>query len=301
MQFGKIDPSILNDIDFKLPAEPVFNKETFSGKRAADPRFYLGCTSWNRKDWVGQVFPKGTKDKDMLGQYARSWNSVELNATHYRIYGPDTIRKWAEQTAGKDFHFCPKVPQSISHYSNLVNAANETTAFLQGVMAFKDQLGPIFMQLGDNFGPSRKDQLFTYLTSLPVDLDFFVEVRHPDWFADPHHSLELFTVLRKLNMGAVITDTAGRRDVLHMHLPVPRALIRFVGNHMHPTDYTRLDDWMNRIKFWLDEGLESVHMFMHMPEETHIPELTEAIATRLEAVCGLKVPRPKDYRENTLF
>ncbi len=47
----------------------------------------------------------------------------------------------------------------------------------------------------------------------------------------------LYNNLRNLGMGLIITDTAGRRDVVHMHLPVPRALIRFVGNSLHPTDY----------------------------------------------------------------
>ena len=54
----------------------------------------------------------------------------------------------------------------------------------------------------------------------------------------------------------MITDTAGRRDCAHMHLTIPKAFIRYVGNSLHPTDYTRIDVWVERMKYWLDHGME---------------------------------------------
>ena len=73
-------------------------------------------------------------------------------------------------------------------------------------------------------------------------------MRHPAWFAKKEIKYELFDTLKKLKMGAVITDTSGRRDCAHMHLPIPKAFIRYVGNSLHPTDYTRIDDWVKRVK-----------------------------------------------------
>ena len=35
-----------------------------------------------------------------------------------------------------------------------------------------------------------------------------------------------------MNMGIVITDTAGRRDCAHMNLTIPKAFIRYVGNSL---------------------------------------------------------------------
>ncbi|MBO9151855.1 DUF72 domain-containing protein [Chitinophaga sp. GCM10012297] len=301
MQFGRQDLSILNNIDFKLPAEPAFNGEVLCGKPAAAPQVRLGATSWNRKDWLGGVFPKGTKEKDFLSEYSKHFDSVELNATHYKIYPPETIRGWAEKVNTPGFRFSPKVPQSISHYSNLVNARDQTDAFLEGALAFGNRLGPVFMQMSESFGPARKDLLFTYLASLPKDLSFFVELRHPDWFADPHHSSALYHNLRNLGIGLVITDTAGRRDVVHMHLPVPRAMIRFVGNSLHPTDYQRADDWVNRLAYWLANGLREADIFMHMHNDTAVPEMAVYLGEKLEAATGLKIRKPYLHRGNTLF
>lgn len=298
MQFGRTDLALLNDIDFKLPAEPVFNQGVLPGKPALKPSFHLGATSWNRKDWVGSVFPKGTKEKDFLELYTKHYNSVELNATHYKIYPPETIRKWAEKVKGRDFRFCPKVPQSISHYSNLVNTKELTTAFLEGVAAFEEHLGPIFLQVSESFSPARKDQLFNYLASLPTDLTFFVELRHPEWFINP---VELYSTLRQLGIGLVITDTAGRRDCVHMHLPIPKAFIRYVGNGLHPTDYVRADDWVNRLHFWLENGLEEIWFFLHMHDDVAVPEMSIYLASKLEAVSGLKLTKPVIHRDNTLF
>ena len=301
MDFGRVDEALLNDLDFKLAAEPVFNKKVLKGQPAKKPQIYVGCAKWGRKEWIGKIYPKGTKEAGFLDEYVHHYNSIELNATHYKIYEPDAIRKWDAKAAGHHFKFCPKVPQAISHYSQLTNAGPQTTAFLEGVLAFGEHLGPIFLQVSDKFSPNRKDQLFQYLASLPKDLQWFVEVRHPQWFSDEGIWLELLQTLQKLKVGLLITDTSGRRDCAHMHLTVPSAFIRFVGNSLHPTDYTRIDDWVNRIRYWLDHGLKELYFFMHMHDEAYSPELSVYLADKMKEVCGIEIIRPKFVNDNTLF
>ena len=103
------------------------------------------------------------------------------------------------------------------------------------LLHLKNFSGPIFVQVSDAFSPKRKDELFDFLKSLPTDLQFFLEVRHPDWFKKDDIREEMFATLKELNMGAVITDTAGRRDCAHMHLTIPKVFIRYVGNSLHPS------------------------------------------------------------------
>lgn len=303
MDFGRVDEALLDNIDFKLPAEPVFNKKALKGQPVKKPQLYLGCAKWGRKEWIGKIYPKGTKEANFLDEYVHHYNSIELNATHYQVYGPDTIRKWGAKAKarGADFKFCPKVPQAISHYSQLTNAGELTTSFLEGVLAFEEQLGPIFLQVSDKFSPNRKEQLFRYLASLPKDLQFFLEVRHPQWFSDEGIWLELLQTLQKLKVGIIITDTSGRRDCAHMHLTTPKAFIRFVGNSLHPTDYTRIDDWVNRIHYWLQHGLKELYFFMHMHDEAYSPELSVYLVDKIKDVCGIEVERPKFVSNNTLF
>ncbi|HEX6181277.1 MAG TPA: DUF72 domain-containing protein [Chitinophagaceae bacterium] len=293
MEFGRVPEKELKKVDFSLPKDPVFNKKVLKGKPVAKPAVYLGCAKWGRKEWVGKIYPPGTKEKDFLEHYVKHYNSIELNATHYKVYGPEVISRWNDKAAKLKFKFAPKMAKSITHFGTLNNKQYITNTFLEGVMEFGEHLGPIFIQVSDKFSPNRKDELFNYLATLPKDLQFFVEVRHPEWFADIDARDELFKTLRSLNIGAVITDTAGRRDCAHMHLTVPRAFIRYVGNSLHASDYTRCDAWVKRIKSWLDNGLSELYFFMHMHDEATSPELTVYLVDTLNKECGLELIKPE--------
>ena len=299
MEFGRVAENELNNIDFSLPAEPATNKLVLK-KSAQKPLIYFGCAKWGRKEWIGKIYPKGTKDAQFLDEYVKHYNSIELNATHYKIYSPAEINKWAAKAKGKDFKFCPKVANSISHYSGFNNTDYLTTAFLEGVLAFGENLGPVFLQVNEKYSPNQRDKLYKYLQSLPTDLQFFLEVRHPAWFADKIIRKELFDTLRSLKIGAVITDTAGRRDCAHMELTVPKTFIRYVGNSLHATDYIRTGEWIKRIKYWLDNGLHELYFFMHMHDEALSPELTVYLVDKLNAACGLHLQKPI-FIQNGLF
>lgn len=304
MEFGRVQEAVLDSIQFKLPDEPSWNKTILSGKAVKQPKVYIGCAKWGRTEWIGKIYPPKTKEKDFLSHYVQHYNCIELNATHYKIYGPAGIKKWAAHASNKDFMFCPKLYQGITHRGSLKGKDFITSEFLRGIVEFGDKLGPVFIQVSDSFSPNRKDDLFDYLKSLPKDLVFFLEVRHPDWFAKQERWQFMLEELKALNMGAVITDTSGRRDCAHMHHTIPKAFVRFVGNSLHPTDYTRIDEWIEKIKYWLDNGLEELYFFMHMHDETYSPELTVYIVDKLNAACNLQLAKPvfiNNPTQSTLF
>lgn len=293
MEFGRVSENELGAVDFSLPAEPAFNKSILKGKPVKNPKVYVGCAKWGRTEWVGKIYPPKTKEKDFLQHYVEHYNCIELNATHYKVYGEAGTRKWAEKAKGRDFLFCPKMYKGVTHFGSLKGKDFISNEFLRGIMGFEQHLGPIFVQVSDTFSPKRKEELFTYLGSLPTDLQFFLEVRHPDWFAKEKDREDMFAFLRDHNMGAVITDTAGRRDCAHMHLTVPKAFIRYVGNSLHPSDYSRTDVWVERMKYWLDKGMEELYFFMHMHDEATSPELTVYLVDKMNAACGLNLIKPK--------
>jgi len=297
MEFGRVEEHELNSVDFSLPAEPSFNKQILPGKKSSSSKVYIGCAKWGRLEWVGKIYPDKTKEKDFLQHYVQHYNSIELNATHYKIYGARGIERWKEKAAGKDFLFCPKMYNGITHFGKLTGKDFLLNEFLRGVVAFEEHLGPIFIQVSDAFSPKRKEELFTFLKSLPTDIQFFLEVRHLDWFKNDT-AKKLFETLHSLNMGAVITDTAGRRDCAHMHLTLPKTFIRYVGNSLHPTDFTRIDAWIERMKYWLNNGINDIYFFMHMHNEATSPELTVYLVDKINAACGLNLIKPKFVGNN---
>ena len=298
MEFGRVEEKELSSIDFSLPDEPTYNKKILSGKPVKQPKVYLGCAKWGRLEWVGKIYPPKTKERNFLQHYVEHYNCIELNVTHHKIYGAAGISRLKEKAKGRDFLFCPKMYQGVTHRGTLKGKEFLTREFLRGVQAFAENLGPIFVQVSDTFSPNRKDDLFKFMLSLPKEFQFFLEVRHPAWFSKEKEREELFGFLSDNNIGAVITDTAGRRDCAHMRLTIPKAFIRYVGNSLHRTDFTRSDVWVQRMKYWLDQGLQELYFFMHMHDEATSPELTVYLVDKLNKECGLDLIKPR-FLEDT--
>ena len=292
MEFGRVPEKELKKIDFSLPAEPAGNKKILQGKKTKNAAVYIGCAKWGRKEWLGKIYPLKTREKDFLQHYVQHYNSIELNATHHKLYGAAAISRWKQKAAGKDFLFCPKMYKGITHSGNLKTKKFLTNEFLRGITAFEENLGPVFVQVNERFSSKRRKELFDFLAGLPKDIQFFLEVRHPAWFAEPQMQKEMFETLSGLNIGAVITDTAGRRDCAHMHLTIPKTFIRYVGNSLHPTDFKRIDAWVERMKHWLDKGIQELYFFMHLHDEATSPELTVYLVDKMNKTCGLALKKP---------
>src|SRR5476651_820451 len=295
MEFGRVSPEELAVTDFTLPPDAELTLSTLKAAKSDEPlQVHVGCAKWGRKEWVGKIYPPKTKDANFLDEYVKHFDCIELNATFYNIYPASTISKWKEKAdSSPGFKFCPKFSQSISHIRRLKNAEDMTTQYYEGIMAFGDKLGPLFLQLGDNFTPKSLPDLKAYLEHLPKDVPVFVELRHKEWFSVPENRDNVFNLLKELNIGAVITDASGRRDVVHMELPTPHAFIRFVGNSLHPTDYTRIDEWVERIKQWQQMGLQSVWFLMHQHDERYSPELADYVVEKMNKELGLSMIRPQ--------
>ena len=50
MEFGRVDEKELDNVDFSLPREPADNKKILTGKPARNPKVYVGCAKWGKKN-----------------------------------------------------------------------------------------------------------------------------------------------------------------------------------------------------------------------------------------------------------
>ena len=122
-------------------------------------------------------------------------------------------------------------------------------AFTSAVLDLGEHLGTTFLQLGPYFDPRQLHTLEVFLKQLPTHFPISVEFRHPDWFTNQSVWQETVQMLHQLSVGTVMSEVAGRRDVVHMSLTTPTVVLRFVGNELHPTDFTRVDVWVQRSLF----------------------------------------------------
>ncbi len=290
MDFGKISKQDLEKTDLRLQPDNIFNEKVLKNT-AKIPLIKVGCPVWSNKDWNGKIYPNNAKTQDLLRLYSQQFNTIELNVTHYQIPSDETIDRWFGETRD-DFTFCTKFPQVISHDKFLQNIEGLTDEFCRQILKLGHKLGMPFLQLAPYFTPKQFPILEKYLRQLPDSLKIAVEFRHEDWFKNETIWQETLTMLNELGHATVITDVAGRRDVVHQSLSVPKAVIRWVGNE-HPTDYQRIDEWVKRIKSWLEMGLEELWLFVHINENVIAPEMANYWIQQLNQQCGLNIEQPK--------
>lgn len=296
MKFGSVTNPEL--IDFSLPVdhhdtERVLKASGFDGK----PNIYVGCAKWNRSDLRG-FYPRGTKDE--LTYYGTQFNSIELNATFYNFYSAEQYEVWKDKTPA-DFKFFPKVNQMISHMKRLNEGVEPyTEEFCAGLTGLGDKLGTVFLQLHNNFAPKNWDRLERYLEGFPKDIPLALEVRHTDWLNDPDVSERFYTLLENHQVANIITDTAGRRDLLHMRLTTATAFVRYVGAN-HDSDYDRLDVWLDRIKLWSDQGIKEIYFFIHQNLEKASPLLSAHLIEKLNKELGYNLRIPAQQEKQTIL
>jgi len=288
MKFGQSEnPEVIN---FRLPDDDPKTAEILKQNDTSKPlTIYVGCAKWNKTD-LKNFYPRGTKDE--LTYYSTQFNSIELNATFYNMPGRQQVITWKEKTP-ENFRFFPKITQSISHMRRLNDVQALTTEYCDNISNFEDRLGMVFLQLHDNFKYKNYDRLVSFIESFPKAIPLAVELRNTEWFNDKAISDEVYALFEKHNISNILVDTAGRRDLLHMRLTTPKAFIRYVGANNPQSDRERLDDWVNRLKVWVDQGIRDVYFFVHQNIEMESPLLSAYFIEKLNKQFGLTLQIPK--------
>lgn len=295
MEFGRVaDPS---GIDFTIPNDhPDTVKILEASPKDSRPDVYIGCAKWNRQDLKG-FYPRGTKDE--LPYYATQFNCIELNATFYNIPSPEQITKWRDKTP-EGFLFFPKISRSISHSGRLNEEFDKLRYFCDSIRAFEDRLGVVFLQMHDYFRAKDIEKMTDFLEQIPEDIPLAVEVRNKEWFGQSEAAESLYQAIQSSGATNILVDTAGRRDMMHMRLSNNSAFIRWVGAN-HNSDFTRLDDWVDRIEQWLKNGLQNLFFFVHQNTEVESPLLAAELIKKLNNRCGLKLKVPGADEQQELF
>jgi uncharacterized protein YecE (DUF72 family) len=201
------------------------------------------------------------------------------------------VRRWRDATP-ETFRFCPKIPQEISHRLLLRGAGRPTEAFFAAVGGLGERLGCTFLQLPPHFSPIDLPVLAAWLKAIPRGYAVSVEFRHPAFFANGRLSAPAFDTLANAGAGAVVTDVAGRRDVLHSSLPSPDLFLRLILNDLHPSDFARSADWSTRIAAWREAGLRTAYLFVHQPDDKATPEFAAAWTAELNTALGTDLRSP---------
>jgi len=289
MDFGRIEN--FDQVDHLLPNEPEQNLGILAKTKKQRGEVYIGLPVWADQRFIGKIYPDGAKPADFLEHYAKNFNAIELNSSHYHIPPLQQIQNWRSKVPNS-FKFFPKFPKSLSHAGVLGSNLDDLKLFHKSLANFGENLGESFLQLPPYFGPDSFNLLKNFIEQLSSDFQYCVEFRHTDWFQNPETFELLSNFLEKKDIGLLITDVSGRRDVLHQRLTRSSCFVRFVGNALHESDFKRLDDWFERASRWIEAGVD-IYFFMHQQNEAQGIELVQHFGNLVNEKFGMNLRMPK--------
>jgi uncharacterized protein YecE (DUF72 family) len=207
---------------------------------------HVGCSGWNYAHWRERVYPKGVPQSRWLEHYATLFDTVEVNATFYRLPRREAVARWVEQTP-PGFIFAVKASRYLTHLRRLTDLGGGIERFYERIepLVRSPKLGPVLWQLPANFHRDDK-RLASALEALPEGRHCF-EFRHESWFAP-----EVYELLRAHEVALVIGDDP-RRPFQTRELTADWTYVRFHrGRRGRNGNYseTELEEWRNRITAW---------------------------------------------------
>jgi uncharacterized protein YecE (DUF72 family) len=217
--------------------------------RGRAERIRIGCSGWNYAHWRNGVFyPPRCPSREWLGFYARHFDTVEVNATFYRLPKRDVVARWVAESP-KGFLFAVKVSRYVTHIKRLRDVGPSIALLYERIepLLRSPKLGPLLWQLPPTF--KRDDErLAAALDEFPRTQRHAIEFRHESWFAP-----EVMALLRERNVALVIGDRPQVSAFQTHELTADFTFVRFHGgargangNYSH----AELDEWAERLAGW---------------------------------------------------
>src|SRR5262249_45963553 len=159
----------------------------------------VGCSGWMYDDWRGPVYAPSLAKREWFAAYARCFDTVEINATFYRLPSVATAAGWARQ-APPGFLYAVKLGAFGAHRLQLRDAASWLPNPLERVDQLGRAAGPTLVQLPPRWRRN-VDRLDEFLTVAPPTMRWAVEVRDPSWLHD-----DVYAVLARHGAALCIHD-----------------------------------------------------------------------------------------------
>ncbi len=163
---------------------------------------YIGCSGWYYNHWREVFYPESLDKKEWLSYYTKFFNTVEINASFYRIPFSGVVKGWYKKSPSS-FLFTLKANRKITHEGTPGENKEILRRFYGLSEILKEKLGCVLFQ----FPPSlrRNDEILKrFLEGLAPNKRNVIEFRHKSWFNDA-----VYKILEQNNTGFCIISAPG--------------------------------------------------------------------------------------------
>jgi uncharacterized protein YecE (DUF72 family) len=162
----------------------------------------LGTSGWSYKEWEGNFYQEGKKRK--LRDYARVFQTVEVDSTFYRVPSKGTVMGWLKYSPS-GFVFTAKIPKTITHDKKLGlkgDIIKDVSAFLEVMRPLQlgGKLACLLIQLPPKYEYNPVN-LEAFFELLDPSFRYAVEFRNLSWMRD-----ETWELLKKYSVAYTNVD-----------------------------------------------------------------------------------------------
>ena len=202
-----------------------------------------------------------------------------------------------------EFRFALKMSKQVTHAPELSYNRQLLAGFFTAARSLGPKLGPILLQFPPSFRLDKIDQLSQFLSNLPPDLRFAVEVRHQSWYTrQGDGQLALAVLLKEFGICWAATDFPGLPG--EVVTTTDFLMVRWIGQNgsfMHHNreqiDRTaELTAWEERIRSSAF-GIQDIYGFFNNDYSGFPPQT----ANKFKKIIGLSIQEFDLPRQATLF
>jgi len=216
-------------------------------------RNFIGTSGWSYDHWIGKFYPENLNKNKWLEFYTESFDSVELNASFYRLPRKKTFQNWKKRTP-PEFIFAVKMSRYVTHVKRLLDPEESLQIFFDAVSSLEEKCSAVLIQLPPSlkFDLERVDKFLRELNTNYKEYRFTLECRNQSWFND-----EVYNLFKKYGIALCISDTP-----CYPYAEEVTAEFVYVRLHGHEQLYAsnysdqQLEEWANRIKHWNEKGMD---------------------------------------------
>lgn len=205
-------------------------------------RIRVGTSGWTYDDWMGAFYPENVKGAERLAFYAEKFDTVEVNATFYRMPTQNMIDAWNRRLKS-GFHLVVKGSRVVTHLKKLANCQEPLAAFLDRVLQLR-RLRVILWQLPPLLHRN-VERLDGFLSVLPGAVRHAVEFRHESWWDE-----EVTALLERHRAAFVAVSHPHLPDTIHPTADFLYLRFHGQGKQLYRYDYSdrELAAWVERLK-----------------------------------------------------
>jgi uncharacterized protein YecE (DUF72 family) len=201
----------------------------------------IGTSGFIYEHWRRRFYPPSARGSE-LELYARTFDTVELNVTFYRMPPSSTFRSWAARVPD-GFLFAVKASRYLTHVRRLEDPRSSVELLIERASELGSHLGPILIQLPPDLELDAA-ALEETLDAFPAGIRLALEPRHASWFVD-----DIRRVLTERNVALCVADRRG--PITPLWRTADWAYLRFHAGRSSPRScYSsrELEGWAERLE-----------------------------------------------------